>query len=142
VPLADLIRKFAHQRFEPSGYTKNAHIRMAKSIVDYIFRWMGVTFVPGYESGEGAGINGDKELGNGCVAPSTPVIARVNLVPSPAAAPAIAVARAEKSGVQILSTSLAHFQSDAPSCPGCGAIMVRNGACYKCLNCGESLGCS
>jgi ribonucleoside-diphosphate reductase alpha chain len=142
VPLADLIRKFAHQRFEPSGYTKNAHIRMAKSIVDYIFRWMGVTFIPGYESGEGAGINGDKELGNGSAAPTAPIIARVNLVRSPAAAPAIAVARVEKSGVQTLSASMAHFQSDAPSCPGCGAIMVRNGACYKCLNCGESLGCS
>ncbi len=142
VPLADLIRKFAHQRFEPSGYTKNTRIRMAKSIVDYIFRWMGVTFVPGYEAGEGGGVNGDKDSVNGSPSPPAPLGARLNLVPSPAAAPATLATRAENSNVQTLSASMAHFQSDAPSCQACGAIMVRNGACYKCLNCGESLGCS
>jgi len=52
VPLQDLVRKFAHQRFEPSGYTANPQIRMAKSIVDYIFRWLGITFIPSYESGD------------------------------------------------------------------------------------------
>ena len=52
VPLQDLVRKFAHQRFEPSGYTANPQIRMAKSIVNYIFRWLGITFIPSYESGD------------------------------------------------------------------------------------------
>src|SRR5260221_9204653 len=52
VPLEDLVRKFAHQRFEPSGYTLNPQIRVAKSIVDYIFRWLGITFIAGYEGGE------------------------------------------------------------------------------------------
>jgi len=145
VPLADLIRKFAHQRFEPSGYTKNAHIRMAKSIVDYIFRWMGITFVPGYEVTESTNGNGDQMLANFGTPMPNPAVAlikRSTLLPLPEATPAAAAARGEKSRVETLSASVAHFQSDAPSCPACGAIMVRNGACYKCLNCGESLGCS
>ena len=50
VPLEALVKKFAHQRFEPSGYTKNPDIRNASSIIDYVFRWMGVEFIPGYKA--------------------------------------------------------------------------------------------
>jgi len=52
VPLEVYVNKFSHTRFEPMGYTKNADIRIAKSIVDYIFRWLGITFLPGYREAE------------------------------------------------------------------------------------------
>lgn len=101
VPLASLVRKFEHQRFEPWGFTKNPEIRNVSSIVDYIFRWMGLRFLKPSELKEEV-----------------------------------------KPVVTSLSESVAHFQKDAPICPVCGCITVRNGACYKCVNCGESLGCS
>lgn len=132
VPLEDLIRKFAHQRFEPSGYTKNPQVRNAKSIVDYIFRWLGVTFVPNYETGESK----QQEL-------PMPEIAEADrkALNRPVEELAIAAPSPPK-GKNALDLSVAHFQLDAPSCPNCGSIMVRSGSCYKCNNCGESSGCS
>jgi ribonucleoside-diphosphate reductase alpha chain len=136
VPLQDLVRKFAHQRFEPSGYTANPQIRMAKSIVDYIFRWLGVTFIPGYESVELEAIP----------------VNRLKHAYPPATEPALVadavdggnngqVTEAETKGVRALNAAMAHFQSDAPPCHNCGTIMVRSGACYQCPSCGESSGC-
>ena len=52
VPLEDYVRKFSHMRFEPQGHTKNPDIRIAKSLIDYIFRWLGIEFLPGYKSGQ------------------------------------------------------------------------------------------
>jgi ribonucleoside-diphosphate reductase alpha chain len=146
VPLEALVRKFAHQRFEPSGFTKNAEIRNASSITDYVFRWLALQFVPGY-----------RESLN--VARTQPELAMPGLLEEMKKkinrpVPELAIAEDNevldvKSGngnghghSRHLVTSSFQNQGDAPTCPTCGHVAVRNGACYKCLNCGESLGCS
>jgi len=156
VPLETLVRKFSHQRFEPSGFTKNPEIRSASSITDYVFRWMAGQFIPGYR---------DAHAANG----SQPELAMPGLLeeqkkrinrPSPELpipSDDTDVVETDKSGgngnghgpaeganreVNHLNDAVAHFQQDAPICPNCGHVTVRNGACYKCWNCGESLGCS
>ena len=157
VPLDALVRKFAHVRFEPSGFTKNPHIRNAASITDYVFRWLGVQFVPGYREANAPGQNQPELAIPGL---QEEVKKKVNRpVPELALAEDTDILEVEsaKGGngnghsqapaalehpVQTLNDSLAHFQQDAPACPNCGHVAVRNGACYKCLNCGESLGCS
>lgn len=141
VPLETLVNKFAHQRFEPSGFTKNPDIPMAKSITDYLFRWLGNQFIPGYREQNRPGVaqpelplkevaEQEKRLVNKPVA-DLPLTGEVPGRPDAVLAP-----------VQQLNRSVAHFMSDAPTCDVCGAITVRNGACYKCLNCGHSMGCS
>jgi ribonucleoside-diphosphate reductase alpha chain len=154
VPLEALVRKFAHQRFEPSGFTKNPEIRSASSITDYVFRWMALQFVPGYREANGAkqpdlpipGLLEELKKKINRPVPELPLSeddTTLNLRPVPTNggngnghdAPS---ARA----VTSFSDVIAHFQQDAPTCPNCGHVAVRNGACYKCLNCGESLGCS
>ncbi len=156
VPLDALVRKFAHQRFEPSGFTKNADIRNASSITDYVFRWMAMQFVPGYRESVSAARNQPELAMPGLMeeikkkinrpVPELPLSDETDVldVETPGTtngnghaqgAPATYV-------VKTLNDSVAHFQQDAPTCPNCGHVAVRNGACYKCLNCGESLGCS
>lgn len=111
VPLQVLVDKLSHTRFEPSGFTQNPDIPFAKSIMDYIFRWLSLKFLtePSAEPEE------------------------IELVPS--------------NGKKELATA-AHEErtfsaaEDAPPCSTCGSVMVRNGACYKCLNCGGTSGCS
>jgi ribonucleoside-diphosphate reductase alpha chain len=133
VPLGVLVSKFSHARFEPSGFTKNPDIPMAKSLIDYIFRFLGSRFLSGEERA---------------------AVGLVERDPAPAATgPAIDV-RSHATGHPIgfvtavtSDTTSAHAitfspQADAPSCPDCGALMVRNGACYKCFNCGATSGCS
>jgi ribonucleoside-diphosphate reductase alpha chain len=151
VPLEALVKKFAHQRFEPSGFTKNPDIRNASSIIDYVFRWMAMQFVPGYRQAALPAsaqaelaipglLEAEKKNVNRPV-PELPLAEDTELVfRSNAAQPAKPV-RPEP---QQPPTQINIFvnQADAPSCPNCGHIAVRNGACYKCLNCGESLGCS
>ena len=132
VPLKVLCDKFSHTRFEPSGFTGNPDIPIAKSITDYIFRWLSLKFLASEEAaGEG------KDLPPGA-APSAPRLkAAERTVPATAAAvvtPVIALPAQED------PPYLA--QADAPPCPNCGSITVRNGACYKCLNCGTTTGCS
>jgi len=123
VPLKTLVEKFAHSRFEPSGFTKNPDIPIAKSLTDYIFRWIGQTFLdPREPTAAPALAEGPTER----VPPSSP--------PHVAAAPAEHVARVD--------AQFQHFMEDAPICDQCGAITVRNGACYRCFNCGNSMGCS
>jgi ribonucleoside-diphosphate reductase alpha chain len=147
VPLETLVRKFAHQRFEPSGITTNPHIRIAKSLTDYVFRWMGMEFIPGYREANSNGKQqelpmpeiaaAEKKALNKPVAslPLTAQTTSTSVKPELGDSPPL-------SDVQQLSRTVAHFQSDAPPCDLCGAITVRNGACYKCLNCGSSMGCS
>jgi ribonucleoside-diphosphate reductase alpha chain len=153
VPLETLVRKFAHQRFEPSGFTKNPEIRNASSITDYVFRWLALQFVPGYREAAAANraqpelaipglLEEEKKRVNRPVrelplAEDTEVLevkepgnGHSHRKPGPART------------VKTLNDSIAHFQQDAPTCPNCGHVAVRNGACFKCLNCGDSLGCS
>ena len=134
VPLQDLVRKFANQRFEPSGYTKNPQIRLATSLVDYIFRWMGINFIPGY---------GDNAKGNGDATPAGHTIKPLHAEQTAvrAVAPLSATVPAG-AGVSAISESVAHFQMDAPFCCECGTRLVRSGSCFRCPNCGTSLGCS
>jgi ribonucleoside-diphosphate reductase alpha chain len=155
VPLEALVKKFAHQRFEPSGFTKNPEIRNASSIIDYVFRWLALTFVPGYRDANGGGRQPDlpmpglidelKKKVNRPV-PELPLADETDIVVKASVRPTEGNGLKNGSGhgrtVQSLSDAIAHFQSDAPTCPSCGHVAVRNGACYKCLNCGESLGCS
>jgi ribonucleoside-diphosphate reductase alpha chain len=125
VPLQALVDKFSHVRFEPSGMTKNPEIRFAKSIVDYIFRWLATKFMSP-EAQFHAGVNG-RELDD--------VSAEAPVAPS---APVVAAAPAARAG----SYSTIQNQEDAPPCSTCGSIMIRSGACYKCSNCGNTSGCA
>jgi ribonucleoside-diphosphate reductase alpha chain len=219
VPLHDLVHKFAHVRFEPSGFTSNPEIPIAKSIIDYIFRWLGSRFLPpedratlglvdrssagessvqplnlglGGSGGAGSagssgsdssaapsptsplsGNAGSSETGAAAPAASSPATAvaapgTVSPTPPPAserptdtprstATPASGNGngngKSNGSGAAATRAMLGSFgigraqvtftsQADAPSCADCGSIMVRNGSCYKCLNCGSTSGCS
>ena len=140
VPLSALVSKFSHVRFEPSGFTKNPDIPIAKSLTDYIFRFLGTRFgqpvvVAGVESLAG------RESGNVSKSTSTPALLRVVPAARPTDTSAAGGGRGE-GGLEETSVDFILPQSDAPSCADCGAIMVRNGACYKCLNCGATSGCS
>lgn len=119
VPIGELCKKFAHSRFEPSGFTKNPDIPIAKSIVDYIFRWLEATFPGGKARITGPEL--DVVDTNGAVA---------------------ATSLEGKSEEKRCDEQFQHFMADAPACDVCGAITVRNGACYRCHNCGNSMGCS
>jgi ribonucleoside-diphosphate reductase alpha chain len=144
VPLEALVKKFAHQRFEPSGFTKNAEIRNASSITDYVFRWLAFQFVPGYRESVSTtrtqpelampGLAEELKKKVNRPVPELPIAEDTDVVE----------VTASKSAERRASTltQMITNQQDAPSCPNCGQITVRNGACYKCLNCGESLGCS
>ena len=134
VPLQALVDKFSHVRFEPSGMTKNADVRFAKSIVDYIFRWMASKFLSP-EAQFRAGVNNRDEALD---APEP------TAVPAPKAAPAT-TAKVSATGVIVPSPNqfaAIQNQEDAPPCTTCGSIMVRSGACYKCSNCGTTSGCA
>ncbi len=127
VPLKFMVDKFSHMRFEPSGFTKNKEIPIAKSIVDYIFRWMASHFLPVEEQDEAGVVRRD--------------------APAPAPAPTSATTT-PPSELKVIATpangiqKIAFINTDAPACPDCGAITVRSGSCYKCLNCGATTGCS
>ena len=129
VPLQDLVDKFSHVRFEPSGMTKNPDVRFAKSIVDYIFRWMAAKFLSA-EAQFRAGVNNREEA----TAPEQ--------LPLDAAAAAGASATAAITSPRTSAFAAMQNQEDAPPCSTCGSIMVRSGACYKCANCGTTSGCA
>ena len=184
VPLEVLVNKFSHTRFEPMGHTTNPDVRIAKSVVDYLFRWLGITFIAGYrEANLGLPPKEEKSDAESCD-PETqpaakkdggrdrqeaPVKLAAPVATRPAAnghapgtngsavkngagsAKAAAAALLDRAGVAIdlddsatpnRDQQFARFQSDAPSCDNCGSITVRNGNCYLCHNCGNSMGCS
>jgi len=118
VPLKALVDKFSHMRFEPSGFTKNPEIPIAKSITDYIFRWLASRFLSNEEKQAVGVVVRDLD---------------VNAKPVKNAA-----GREDATGVKFT----VDVGTDAPACHECGAIMVRNGSCYKCNNCGSTSGCS
>lgn len=129
VPLEALVRKFSHMRFEPSGFTNNKDIPIAKSIIDYIFRWLGLKFLP-EEKKETAFESSIKELDNGMsgIEEAKSILQEESEFELPS------LTAQEK--------IIAQVQSDAPTCHVCGAIMVRSGTCYVCPNCGATSGCS
>jgi ribonucleoside-diphosphate reductase alpha chain len=129
VPLDFLVNKFAHMRFEPQGFTRNPEIPIAKSIVDYIFRWLGSRFLSEEKQAEIGIIRRDPDEAE----PATPVLE----------GPANAAQVVMPLGLEPVSpTSTFQNQADAPSCSECGSLMVRSGSCYKCHNCGATSGCS
>jgi ribonucleoside-diphosphate reductase alpha chain len=130
VPLKFMVDKFTHMRFEPSGFTKNKEIPIAKSIVDYIFRWMASHFLPVEDQDEAGIIRRDD-----APAPITD--------PKPATPEfKVIAAPAPKTINGTATQKIAFINTDAPACPDCGSITVRSGSCYKCLNCGATTGCS
>ncbi|MPZ19120.1 MAG: vitamin B12-dependent ribonucleotide reductase [Luteitalea sp.] len=142
VPLQVLVDKFSHVRFEPAGMTKNPQVRIAKSIVDYVFRWIAAKFLSPEERFR-VGVNGVEPTRQD---PPAPTAERV----ADAAAPAFHVVSAGNGSTNGSSTNgvgravyaTIQSQEDAPPCPSCGSIMIRGGACYKCANCGTTSGCA
>ncbi len=122
VPLEALVEKFSHVRFEPSGFTKNPEVPYAKSITDYIFRWLASKFLSP-EHQEAVGVQ---------------TSARAAETEAGAAPPL----RGGTPGTVAASLFAFRPQADAPSCHYCGGIMTRNGSCYRCGNCGSTSGCS
>jgi ribonucleoside-diphosphate reductase alpha chain len=122
VPLKALVEKFSHTRFEPAGFTNNRDIPIAKSVMDYVFRYLGNRFLKDEPE-----VADEQETGE----------AGLRVVQEP---------RAKVMGGAGLEHQPQPYgivnQADAPSCSDCGSIMIRNGACYKCPNCGGTSGCS
>ena len=203
VPVESLVNKFTHQRFEPAGMTHNMDIPFAKSLVDYIFRWMGMEFVNGYRAANAPKRERPTPAETAAAAPAPTPAASVNNTASNAAEAAVARSQGNApsisaSGVKFvettdkkdeparagggvvegarrvlssdstpltesksagrasaaaggeganssqgaLATAMKEMQADAPACDVCGTITVRSGTCYKCVNCGNSMGCS
>ena len=183
VPLSTLVDKFSHSRFEPAGMTTNRDIPIAKSLIDYISRWLGITFLPGFRernapkrpapskpspvttvpktntnttgnSGSTVNKNNNSYPGSNSGSASS----AVSLVEPKAKLGEISdrieqiIGKVNKTEAvtledraQIISafnSQFSHMQEDAPVCDVCGSITVRNGNCYRCHNCGASLGCS
>src|SRR4029077_19703164 len=131
VPLKFMVDKFTHMRFEPSGFTKNKEIPIAKSIVDYIFRWMASHFLPVEDQDEVGIIRREDATAQAPIADPKPAEPEYKVIATP------------KTINGISSPKLTFVNTgDAPACPDCGAITVRSGSCYKCLNCGATTGCS
>ncbi|MGH2378559.1 MAG: vitamin B12-dependent ribonucleotide reductase [Candidatus Limnocylindria bacterium] len=140
VPLVHLVEKFQHMRFEPSGWTGNPEIGFAKSIVDYVFRWLGYRFLS-KEDREMLGLVRTTEIAD--VTPQLELLG--TLVPGTAAsngsgdssAPLTTSSASVIPGVRRMNST-----PDAPPCPRCGWLTVRSGTCHKCENCGDTTGCS
>jgi ribonucleoside-diphosphate reductase alpha chain len=120
VPLKALVDKLTNTRFEPSGFTENPSIRYASSVLDYIARWLGGKFLSS-EYLKPRAVLGDQEVAR-----------------SPNSSPAINSSRPKS----IEPSNSSGTTGDAPSCSTCGMLMVPNGSCYKCVNCGNTSGCS
>jgi ribonucleoside-diphosphate reductase alpha chain len=161
VPLKVLCEKFAHTRFEPSGWTGNEQIGYAKSLMDYIFRWLQLRFLSGQQLSLFAGLAPGAVSGNGEPSPFEAHLLPeqhspsrgMGSVSSPqggilpemgAAAESHPELRMEDRGVFHAADAMKEYidMGDAPSCQTCGAIMVRNGSCYRCMSCGSTSGCS
>jgi ribonucleoside-diphosphate reductase alpha chain len=196
VPLITLVDKFRHARFEPSGMTSNKDIPFAKSLIDYIFCWLGCRFIPGYaekntpnraaaapppesrntttakklvektkdlahkiaeakaevkaeakakprpDGGDFSSKEAVKQVSAASKSRFADLADRVGVLVGSAVADESAALQTETMVMQEFNAQFEHFQDDAPACDICGAITVRNGTCYKCFNCGNSMGCS
>jgi ribonucleoside-diphosphate reductase alpha chain len=150
VPLQALVDKFSHARFEPSGMTKNPEIRFAKSIVDYIFRWLATKFLSA-EAQFRAGVNIEEPAASPEGIRSQ--VSGVRRGPGVRSEAPVTVKATDHSAdrrggplgpPETKSSSFAAIQNqeDAPPCSTCGSIMIRSGSCYKCTNCGTTSGCA
>ena len=142
VPIEAMVKKFAHSRFEPSGFTRNPDIQIAKSIPDYIFRWMGNQFITGYREANNPG-KGQQEL------PMKEIqeIEKRNLnkpiseLPVNEESPTLATHH--RATIDTDASELVIRFRDGLTCPECGSSKIKHtGSCATCLNCGASLGCS
>jgi ribonucleoside-diphosphate reductase alpha chain len=157
VPMKLMCEKFSHTRFEPSGFTGNPEIPIAKSIMDYIFRWLELRFVTGRQyplfkdmvlPPMGAGALSSQHSQGEAEAGSRPQTSGETTPPQGG------LAKSQESVTKsptIIDRGLYHSADalkefvdlgDAPSCHVCGAIMTRNGSCYRCMSCGSTSGCS
>ena len=155
VPLEVFVNKFAHSRFEPAGFTKNPDIPIAKSVADYIFRWLGMQFIKGYREANAPQRFVEEKAPAPIAAPAATPSALSNAGAEATPAPAVVKINGHRSATAAdldLAEQAAHvqhdrneqfarFQSDAPTCDNCGALTVRCGTCYRCFNCGNSMGC-
>jgi ribonucleoside-diphosphate reductase alpha chain len=188
VPLITLVDKFRHARFEPSGMTSNRDIPFAKSLIDYIFCWLGCQFIPGYADkntpNRGATpastenkntttaktlVEKTKDLAHKIAEAKvlkqedrkslvqeraikpvpvelknrfSALANRIGVLVGSAITEESRAMQAEIKTLEQFNAQFAHFPDDAPACDICGSITVRNGTCYKCYNCGNSMGCS
>jgi ribonucleoside-diphosphate reductase alpha chain len=129
VPLKVMVDKFSHARYEPSGFTNNPDIPIAKSVSDYIFRWLGKKFIKEE--------NGTTNTNN--------AVSDVKISEETARKPARILNAAATKAASVWEKNekfVFETQSDAPPCHECGSIMIRSGSCYKCLECGSTSGCS
>ena len=150
VPLKALVDKFSHTRFEPSGFTNNKEIPIAKSVMDYVFRYLGNRFLEREVDldEEVVGDASDASQVSGAGGAAVPISIQATASDTPDPAPRLqaggAVAGGSDDSISTAARAQSSFvnQADAPSCMDCGSIMIRNGACYKCPNCGSTSGCS
>ena len=147
VPLQTLVDKFIHSRFEPSGFTGNKEIPIAKSVMDYIFRYLALKFIA-REDRHNVGLTSDAEppdshdAKSGTLSNSNGTNGYKNGTNGNGTNGAHAAVLDATASLTEHERSISRMQSDAPPCPECGAITIRSGACYKCQSCGTSLGCS
>ena len=156
VPLKLLCDKFQHTRFEPSGFTGNQEIPIAKSVMDYIFRWLEIRFV----SGQQFPLFANQAISTQPLAlsqtedyPTQAISNKETLPPQGGLASDLANGQGltakgypaiEDRGIYHAADAMKDLvdMGDAPSCHVCGAIMTRNGSCYRCMSCGSTSGCS
>jgi ribonucleoside-diphosphate reductase alpha chain len=147
VPLEEFVEKFVFTKFEPAGMVDHPNIKMTSSIVDFIFRCLAYEYQDRTDlvhvldkpevSNLGDDIDQSKELSSVRITPSTPATASVQ----PQKQHKAAAVRAD-GAMDAVNAAAKNMQSDAPSCSTCGHITIRSGTCYKCMNCGTSMGCS
>src|SRR5687768_14320248 len=149
VPLQTLVDKFSHSRFEPSGMTKNPEVRFAKSIVDYIFRWMATKFLSpeaqfraGVNIRETVGDSGSGARDSGLGIRDSGLGTRDSGLGTRDSGSARGTRSDPAPKSKTSEFAAMRNQEDAPPCSTCGSIMIRSGSCYKCANCGTTSGCA
>jgi ribonucleoside-diphosphate reductase alpha chain len=147
VPLESYVEQFTFTRFEPQGIVEgHPNIKFATSMIDYIFRVVGVEYLRRYDFAQ---VPPDEEVTELQNPTDVSAVSRVNAPALPATGAAMVPAEqvtfgfdSSENSAKAMNEHLGDMMGDAPMCDVCGHITVRNGACYKCLNCGASMGCS
>ena len=143
VPLQEYVDVFTFTRFEPSGPVDHPNIKFATSIVDYIFRLLAMEYLGRHDLVQVPPMGATTDV---TLPPSTKLKKHTHVHHEEEAHTSASVAEAPSTGNaepnSVLNEQLGKMMGDAPFCSLCGHVTVRNGACYKCLNCGNSMGCS